>query len=132
VARYDKYEPFGGGFRAPLAAGIVLANTEKVLAVGLDANGKVLVGAQGQTGFRGIIVVTAVKNAGDIVDVMGDGELVEVASLAAGTNYFVDGTSGLVVAGTGGNTSTAPVAAGSKYVGHTVEATRLIVRFARP
>jgi hypothetical protein len=132
VARYDKYDPFDGGFRAALAALIAVGNVEKLLAVSLDANGKVVVGAQGQTGFRGLLVVNGLRNAGDIVDVMQDGECVECAGLAAGTNYFVDGTSGLIVAGTGANTSTAPVAAGSKYIGHTVEATRMVVRVARP
>lgn len=131
MARYDKYDPYDGGFRAPLAAGIILANVEKILPVSLDTNGRVVVGAIGNSGYVGVVCVSEVKNAGDIVDVMTDGEIVECASLAAGTNYFVDAATGLVAAGTGARTATAPVTAGSLIIGRTVELTRMIVRFGR-
>lgn len=131
MARYDKYDPYDGGFRAPLAAGILIANVEKILPVSLDTNGRVVVGAVGNTGYVGVVCVTEVKNAGDIVDVMTDGEIVECASLVAGTNYFVDAATGLVAAGTGARTATAPVTAGSLIIGHTIELTRMVVRFGR-
>lgn len=131
MSRIDKYDPYDGGFRAPLAAGILIANVEKILPVSLDTNGRVVVGALGNTGYKGVICVTEVKNAGDIMDVMTDGEMVECAALLAGTNYFVDAATGLIVAGTGASTRTPPATAGSVYIGATVEATRMIVRVGR-
>lgn len=141
MSRIDKYEPLTGGFRAPLAANFAVADLGKALPVGLDANGRVVPAARSNTGFKGILVLTSVKNAGDIVDVMQDGDLVEFslptalgstaagAAGVAGTNYFADPATGLLVAGTGTATATAP--AGGVYVGCTVEATRLEVRFGR-
>lgn len=58
------------------------------------------------------------KKAGDIVDIMQEGEIVELTGLAAGTKYSaVANGDGLI----------AP-AIGLFRVGWTVEATRLIVR----
>lgn len=118
MARYDKYDPISGGFRAPLAAAWGTAEgLATVFGVGLDANGRVVKGA-GNTGVLGVLVVDSAKAAGDIVDVMTDGEIVDVA-LAAGTVYF---------AATGGAVSTTNT---GTRVGHTVEAKRLVVRAAR-
>lgn len=69
--------------------------------------------------------------AGDVVDIMVDGEINDLTGLVAGTNYFADGVSGALVAGTGAGTNTGPATAGSKKVGWTVEATRLVVRMSR-
>lgn len=113
--RYDKYDPISGGFRAPLEAAIASGDAGKPLAVGLNANGRVVVGG-GNTGVKAVLVVDSAKAAGDIVDCMTDGEIVE-AGLAAGTNYYGDAAAGTVGVD---NTDT--------YVGHTVEADRLVVR----
>lgn len=147
MARYDKYDPVNSGFRAPLAANLTLtAGTSNGVSlspgvgpvgVSLDANGRVVVGGGGQTGIVGVLVknmpagsvagsaqLAAVMAApmgamaGDIVDVMTKGEIVDIA-LAAGTDYYADATTGAL-------TTTAE---GNFYVGHTVEATRLIVNF---
>lgn len=117
MARYDKYEPKAGGFRAPLAANFASGNLSVPKGVGLDATGKVVIGA-GQTGVVGILILTKVRNAGDIVDVMTDGEIVEFSGVA-GTVYYsaADGTISTTNTGT--------------RLGHTVEATRLVVRAAR-
>lgn len=117
MARYDKYDPKAGGFRAPLAADFDAADTETVFGVGLDGNGRV-VRASGNTGIVGVLVLTQSKNAGDIVDVMTNGEITD-AGLAAGTVYWATDADGTVGA-TGG--------AGTTRVGHTVEADRLVVR----
>jgi hypothetical protein len=131
MARYDKYEPFSGGFRAPLAADTPKTTPGNPQGVSLDVNGRVLVsGAPSHSGYKGIICLTQDKKAADIVDTMTDGEVVEFAG-AAGTNYFIDAATGDLVAGTGADTMTPPAAAGSVYVGFTVEATRLVVRVAR-
>ena len=131
--RWDKYDGYVGNFRAPLAADVDLdTESNVVLAVGLDANGAVVVGA-GQTGIVGLLIVPVGTDmsgnllqggintqAGDICDVGKHGEITNFTDSnganAAGTNYFAhaDGTVDAV--------STAGV-----YVGHTVEADRLIV-----
>lgn len=121
--RIDKYDPISGGFRAPLAAdqaatsGAVGSGTAGI-GVGIDVNGRVVAGA-GQTGIKGVLVLTRAMKAGDIVDVMDGGEVVEFGGVA-GTNYTADTTTGAI--GTSAQSAT------KKRIGHTVEAGRLIVR----
>jgi len=84
VARYDKYDPKDGGFRAPLAANLNATSKTGAgnpVGVGLDAQGRVVVGA-GNTGIVGALVTTKNMVAGEIVDVMKDGEIVEMAAPA--------------------------------------------------
>lgn len=119
MARFDKYEPHVGGFRAPLAADRAKTSAGNPLAVGLDANGRVVAGA-GNTGILGLLVLTQDKKTGDIVDVMTSGEIVEMITVAAGSVVTAADATGVVDA-------TAP-GAGRTRVGWTVEATRLIVR----
>lgn len=118
MARIDKYNPISGGFRAPLAAAYTGSSTP--IGVGLDANGRVVPGA-GVTGIKGVVCLPKDYAAGDIVDVMDAGEIVEFAG-AAGTNYTAN-------TGTGAITNAAQGATQVR-IGHTVEATRLIVRCA--
>jgi hypothetical protein len=105
MARIDKYDPDSGGFRAPLAAphaatpGIVTA-VDGPIGVGLDALGRVVPGA-GVTGVKGLLLLTAAKVAGDIVDVMTDGEVVEAGGVA-GTNYYALQSTGVLSAAIGG------------------------------
>lgn len=119
MARIDKYDPVDGGFRAPLAGAWTGSATPK--GVGLDANGRVVVGA-GNSGLKAVICIPEDKAAGDVVDCMTDGELVEFAG-AAGTTYTADTTTG-VIGTTAADATHVPV-------GFTVEATRLVVRTAR-
>lgn len=130
MARYDKYEPYSGGYRAPLGVDRAKTTPGNPVGVAHDVNGRVVFGAAGHSGFKGILCLNIDLVAGDPVDVMTDGEVVDFAGVA-GTNYFIDAATGALVAGTGADTMTPPAAAGSVYVGHTVEATRLIVRVAR-
>lgn len=122
MARYDKYEPNTGGHRAPLAADWLQADLNKVFAVGLDAQGRVVKGA-GNTGVIGVLVLTKIVRAGKIVDVMQDGEIVEMdvnhAGIVAGTRYYGSAAGALTT-----TTSDTPI-------GFTVEATRLVVRAGR-
>jgi len=121
MPRYDKYEPKGGGFRAPLAADWAAADGA-IVAVGLDNQGRVVPGA-GTTGIVGVcVLVKTNKKAGNIVDVMTDGEIVE-AGLAAGTIYAGVDADGTIVDGAPGT--------GETRIGFTVEANRLVVRAAR-
>lgn len=117
MARYDKYEPNVGGYRAALNADWLDADLNKVCPVSLNANGRLLKGTGGQSGFAGVLVLTKKRFAGDVVDVMTSGEIVELTGLTAGTNYYALANGDGVA-----TTNTLP------KVGHTVEATRLVVR----
>lgn len=118
MARIDKYQPVAGGFRAPLSA--AYTGAPAAIGVGLNASGRVVAGA-GQTGIVGVVCSPYDKAAGDIIDVMTNGELVEFGG-AAGTIYTANTTTGVISNG-------APSAT-QVTIGFTVEADRLIVRKA--
>jgi hypothetical protein len=138
MARYDKYDPFNGGFRAFLAADwapgaanasdpLNPANWNKVQPVSLNANGAVVFGSAGHTGVVGVCIVSDDKKAGDVVDVMTSGEIVEfndgkqyVTAPTAGTEYYAPLA-----------TTTINTTATGTYLGYTVEPDRLVVRVAR-
>lgn len=124
TARYDKYDPISGGFRAPLDVAWPAADVGELRGVGLNATGRVVVGA-GNTGVRGVLVVNEAKAAGDIVDVMTHGEIVDVAGLVAGTTYYVNDATGVL------ETTAPALGANKSQAGSTVEATRLVVRHLR-
>lgn len=124
LARYDKYDPYDGGFRAALDVAWVTSDVGKVWAVGLNAAGRIVKGA-GNTGIKGIIIVNEPMAAGAIADVMHDGEVTNFllqngSAAAAGTNYF-----GVAADGTFSTTAT------GTPLGFTVEADRLHVRVVR-
>lgn len=146
MARYDKYEPLAGGFRALLGADLTLTNGSiGPVLVSLNATGGVIVGSGGQSGPIGILVKNVAKgpvgpwgtslsggtpNAdapigakqGDAVDIMTNGEIVDLDTTAfpAGSKIYA-ATNGTLSA-TGGT--------GKFLIGHTVKAGRLVVRFA--
>jgi hypothetical protein len=119
VGRYDKYDPISGGFRAKLAANTTAAATP--IGVGLNANGEVVAGA-GVTGVLGVLSLTKNKLAGDVIDVMTAGEMVDIAGMTAGDVITANTTTG-VLSDTAASATQTPV-------GFTVEATRLVVRRA--
>jgi hypothetical protein len=123
VARYDKYDPMVGGFRAPLAATWLDADVNRPRGVGLDANGAVVKGA-GVTGIIGVIVLTKARKAGEIVDIMTSGEIVEWDPVTAGTA----GTSGTKYYSATDGTINSTSATGKVVLGYTVESTRMVVR----
>lgn len=116
MARIDKYDPYAGGFRAPLNAAFTGAAAP--LGVGLNSSGRVVAGA-GQTGIIGVVCSPADLAAADPIDVMTSGELVEFGG-AAGTLYTANTTTGVI--------SNSAASATQIVVGFTVEADRLIVR----
>lgn len=133
-ARIDKYEPLTGGTRAPLNAATVVGDLGVLFGVGLNANGRVVKGA-GNTGIIGVLCNSSAKNAGAIVDVAQDCDIVELPGLVAGTVYWADGVTGLLAAGIVG-TGAIPASgtgstAGSQRIGFTVEADRLVVRVGK-
>lgn len=143
MPRYDKYEPYASGFRAPLAADWPRADAVGGVAygVGFDAAGKLVKGA-GVTGILGVLVLTQASQlstakhlAGAWVDVMTSGEIVEWETTAGvagvvGTNYYIVAATGAIVAGA------AEPAAGQIYLGTVCEigtktGARLIVRYSK-
>lgn len=125
MSRFDKYDGKVGGFRAPLAAATVATTDKgKIWAVGLDANGRVVKGA-GVTGIIGVICPVRDMAAGEAIDVMTRGEIVEAttqagAALVAGTRYY-----GVAASGDWNTTAT------GTPIGWTVEAGRLIINVFR-
>lgn len=126
MARIDKYDPHVGGFRARLAADWITGDKGAIIGVSLDANGRVVKGA----GTQGIVGICVLQNlnkakAGDMVDVMTDGELVEVTGLTGqgpGKKVYM--------AANGTISATVPAAGVNGYkLGQMVETDRLVVRF---
>lgn len=116
MARFDHVDSTIGIVRAPINANIAESDWDKVIGVGINGTGKAVKGA-GQTGVIGVAVPgRTVYRAGQIMDIMQKGDIVDVAGLAAGTKYYADATTGVLSTT---NTGT--------YVGYTVEADRLIV-----
>lgn len=116
-ARYDKYNPQVGNFRAALNADLAKL-TGNPIGVGLNSTGLVVPGA-GNTGVIGVMMTVKDMKAGDIVDVMTHGEIVALTTVTAGTVITADTTTGVLGVTAASATKVA--------VGHTVEATRLVV-----
>lgn len=123
MARIDKYDPISGGHRAPILASIaahdgVIGGATAPIGVGLDTSGRVVAGA-GNTGIIGVLCLPVTSTAGDIVDVMTAGEIVDTGGVA-GTSYTANTTTGAI--------TSAAASATQIHVGHTVEVGRLVVR----
>lgn len=119
MARYDKYDGVAGGFRVEAAADQIVGDYDKVLGLGLNASGLGLLKVPSNSGFKGVTIVDRTKRrAGDILDVMTNGEIVDCAGLVAGTTYYLNAATGVL-----------QTAETRYHVGHTVEADRLVVRF---
>jgi len=145
MARYDKYEPLSGGFRAHLASALTLTGGSiGPVGVSLNASGLAVVGTGGQSGLVGVLVKNASRGpvtqfqtdpsagipnayapigaqAGDVVDIMTSGEIVDldITAFPAGTTMYTHADGSI----------NATATAGTK-IGYTVEAGRLVVRVA--
>jgi hypothetical protein len=122
VSRFDKYDPYDGGFRARLNAAIVAADAGKIRAVSINTSGRVVIGGAGLVDIRGVICPTEAMAAGDAIDVMTDGEIGN-ATETAGTAFTGGALVYAHIDGTVDDTS-----ASGKPVGFTVEVDRVIVR----
>lgn len=127
AARIDKTESAIGVFRAELAADVNPALYGQVCHVSLNSSGKAVLNAAGTSGVKGLhIPDRTTRKAGSIIDVLTNGEIVGFAiwngtanvAAVAGTNYYTVPATGVMNV-----TPTSNV-----YVGHTVEADRLVVR----
>lgn len=119
MARFDKYGPLTGGFRGKLKVALPVAtplDKERIFGVSIEAaTGLVVLG--GVVGnVRGIINVRESKNAGDPVDVMTQGEIINafflndgVTATVLGTPYYIDAATGAITA--------AAAAGANKHIG---------------
>lgn len=128
MARYDKYDSLVSGTRAKLESAWDGVNSNPklntVYGVSLNGNGRIIVGAGGQTGLVGIVIVTSKQPAGSVVDIMSIGEVVEATDANDSGNPFAAGTLAYVDTTTGELTSTS---SGSLLVGYSVEEGRVRV-----
>lgn len=135
MSRYDKVVPKNGVYRASLAANFPPQLVEHAVAVGHDENGRLVVGA-GDSGIKGVLVLTKAYPAGKRVDPMTNGEIVEFGP----NDHTVSQDAGTAVAGVDlgdpgtnyyghadGTVDDTPGTDGV-YLGHTVEGQRLVVR----
>lgn len=136
MSRYDKYGPKTGGFRAPANAAWTttsgpagVTDLWRVTGVMLNGSGR-LVRATSALACVGITIAHGPKDAGSPLDVMTNGEVIELdlndlqaaTAPVAGTKYYLDTTAGRL-------TATAPGAGvNGFYIGTTIEAARLVVR----
>jgi hypothetical protein len=124
MARFDKVEPLGGSFRAPLGFAPVAADVGKIYSVDINGSGAVIKSVDG-TAARGVICLSSLLAIGKPVDVMTDGEIVDVVA--------ADGVTGLgagveMKAGAAGIVTNAGV---GKSLGWFVQNWRLVVRLGR-
>jgi hypothetical protein len=128
LARYDKYDGKSGGFRAKLNAAWSSADVKKVIGVSINGSGRIVKGGAA-TAIVGVVVIGEAKAAGDVVDVMTSGEIVDFFLLNDNSTATVAGTVYYADAATGDLTATAT---SNKRVGQLLETvdgvSRLIVR----
>ena len=136
MSRYDKYNPVSGGFRVPLNAAWTATSgptsatdLNRILVVGVNGSGRA-VKATTVALASGILILTGAKAAGDVVDIMTHGEVVEISGTdmesgtapTAGQKLWFNATASRL-------TSTAPAAGvAGFYVGQIIEVGRLVVR----
>lgn len=119
MARFDKVDPKDGSYRARLGFAIPPADVGIPKLVSIDTSGVAQLGTGGVG--AGVIVPSSQMAVGEPIDVMTDGEVVDVAGLTAGVAVTGAAADGAI-----------PGLGTDLYIGHTVEAWRLIVRVNRP
>jgi hypothetical protein len=123
-SRFDKYDGFTGGFRAPLNAALSATGDDigKIQAVSINSSGKVVIGGAAETAIIGVICPTKVMAANDPIDVMTSGEIVGAVK-TAGTAW----AAGDIVYAHPAGTVDAASATG-KVIGRMISTTHMIVR----
>lgn len=123
MARVDKTDSAVGVVRAVLNADLSDDVLDSVIGVGLNASGKIVVGA-GQTGIIGVMNPSRYfQKAGMPADIFVLADIEDIGegpndpTLDAGKAVYADNTTGEL----------SHTAAGGTYVGYTVEADRLIL-----
>lgn len=127
MARFDKYDPVSGGFRARLGFAPVAGDVGDVIAVNLNASGQVIK-AVAAADAEGVICLSSLLNQLDVVDVMTHGEIVDVHATADNVTGHSAGSVAYAGA-TGAVNATAPGAGvNGTRLGRFVESWRLVVR----
>lgn len=137
MSRYDKYNPISGGFRVASNAALTatsgpssVTDLNRILVVGVNSSGKMIKATTVATATGLFIAHVNPVAAGEIVDVMTDGEIVEISGAdmqsgtapTAGQKLWFEATASRL-------TSTAPAAGvAGFYVGQVIEVGRLVVR----
>lgn len=124
MARFDKYNPVNGGFRARLGFAPVAGDVGDPIAVTIDSSGLVQKAAVATA--EGVICLSSLLTTGDVVDVMTSGEIVDVGNdnitgRAAGVEMFAGATGAITNVGPGAGVN------GVK-IGRFIENWRLVVR----
>lgn len=129
MARFDKYDPVSGGFRVALGWAPVASEVGDIIPVTVNGSGVAIKTTAATDICEGVVCMSSLLNQGDKVDVMTDGEIVDVTA-----NDGVTGaaTGAVAYAGAGVVNVTAPGAGvnGTK-IGRFIEAWRLVVRVQR-
>jgi hypothetical protein len=99
MSRFDKYDPYSGGYRAALNAAVVAGNVGKMYAVSLNASGKTVIGGAALADLAAVICPVRTAGVNEVIDNMTAGEIVEGlttagAALTAGGLLYghIDGT----------------------------------------
>lgn len=121
MSRYDKYDPVSGGSRVPLNAAIAASEIGKIKGVSINGSGRAVIGGTAATDIQGLICPVRAMAAGEIIDVMRSGEISD-ATETAGTAFAAGARVYVHLDGSVDDTATA-----GKLVGHTIEASRLVV-----
>lgn len=129
MARFDKYDPVSGGFRARLGFSPAGSEVGDVIAVIINGSG-LAVKTTDAISCDGVICLSRQNALNDVIDVMTAGEIVDVGAsdnvtgAAAGAKMYS--------ANAGAVGTTAPGAGiNGTAIGKFVEAWRLIVRVDR-
>lgn len=137
MSRYDKYNPVSGGFRAPVNAAWTstsgptsATDLNRILVVSINGSGRVIKATTVALACGILIAHVSPLAAGDVVDVMTHGEVVEMSGTdmesgtapVAGAKLWFNATASRL-------TATAPAAGvAGFYVGQMIEVGRLVVR----
>lgn len=126
MARFDKVDPRDGSYRAKLSFAVAAADVGKVIPVELNGSGQVVKAAANSVAVRGVICAVQQHAVGEPIDVMTDGEIVDVGKVTGDVTGAAAGAE--IKAGAAG---TVDAAGTGDSVGWMVENWRLIVRLGR-
>lgn len=127
MARFDKYDPVSGGFRARLGFAPVASEVGDVIAVDLNTSGQVIK-AVAAADAEGVICLSSLLAQGDVVDVMTHGEIVDVAASGDNVTGAAAGAPAFAAAGGGVNVTAPGAGVNGTRIGVFVESWRLVVR----
>lgn len=126
AARFDKYDPMGGGFRAKLSFAVASTDVGNPVAVAVNTSGQLVKGGTAATAISGVICPVRPMAIGEPIDVMVDGEIAQ-----AKTTGGVAFTAGALVYGHINGDVDATATAGVA-IGKMVELDRMIVHCPAP